>query len=176
MSYKSYTLPITIVSIAIPVVVLVLFYLKPPSLHLGFNLRILPAFHASLNFTTALALITGYYFIRKRKILAHKLCMLTAFSLSVIFLLSYVFYHTMTEPTRFGGEGLIKGIYYFTLLTHIILAVVIVPMVLITISRGLQSRFDAHKKISRWTLPIWLYVAITGVLVYLMISPYYTYV
>lgn len=176
MNSKSYNLPIGIVSVAIPLVVIILFYIKPPEVDLGFNVRILPAFHASINFTTAIMLILGYYFIRSGNKAAHKISMLTAFVLSAVFLVSYVIYHTMTEPTRFGGEGMLKYIYYFILVTHILLAVAIVPMVLFSVSRGLQKRFDQHKRIGRWTLPVWLYVAITGVLVYLMIAPYYEYV
>lgn len=175
MSSKNLTLPITIVSIAVPLVVLVLFYLKPPEVEVGFDLHILPPFHAALNFTTALMLLMGFYFIKNNQRKAHQYAMITAFALSSIFLVSYVVYHTFTEPTRFGGEGLIKGIYYFILISHILLAVVILPMILFTLSHGLQAKYDKHRKIAKFTLPIWIYVAITGVLVYLLISPYYVY-
>jgi putative membrane protein len=101
--------------------------------------------------------------------------MMTAFVLSSVFLISYVTYHTFTEPTRFGGEGILKVIYYFILITHIILATAVLPMVLFSLTYGLQSRFDKHRRVAKWTFPIWLYVAISGVLVYLLISPYYVY-
>jgi putative membrane protein len=99
--------------------------------------------------------------------------MTTAIVLSVLFLLSYVTYHAASESTKFGGEGAIKSIYYFILLSHILLAIVIVPLVLISYVRALSEKFDKHRKIARYTLPLWLYVTITGVIVYLMISPYY---
>lgn len=99
--------------------------------------------------------------------------MLSAVGVSVLFLVSYVTYHATTESTIYGGEGTIRYVYLFILLTHIILAIAIVPLVLITLSRALAQKFDKHKKIARWTLPLWLYVTITGVIVYFMISPYY---
>jgi len=100
--------------------------------------------------------------------------MITAFVLSCIFLISYVVYHLFSAPTHYGGEGALKYIYFFILITHISLSAIIVPLVLFTMTRALQSRFDKHKRIARWTFPIWLYVAVTGVIVYLMLSPYYT--
>jgi putative membrane protein len=149
--------------------------LKPPQVEVGFDLHILPAFHAALNFTTAVMLLTGYVFIRRGQRKVHQYAMMTAFVLSSVFLISYVTYHTFTEPTRFGGEGILKGIYYFILITHIILATAVLPMVLFSLTYGLQSRFDKHRRVAKWTFPIWLYVAISGVLVYLLISPYYVY-
>jgi putative membrane protein len=173
MRDRSINLAITAVSIAIPLLVLTLFYLKPPDVRIGFDLKILPALNASLNFTTALLLLTGFYFIRNRKIHSHRLCMITAFCFSALFLISYVTYHTLTEPTSYGGEGIMRTIYFAILITHIVLAAAIVPLVLITLVRGLQEKFDRHRKIARWTFPLWLYVSITGVVVYLMLSPYY---
>jgi putative membrane protein len=120
-------------------------------------------------------LLTGYVFIRRGQRKVHQYAMMTAFVLSSVFLISYVTYHTFTEPTRFGGEGILKGIYYFILITHIILATAVLPMVLFSLTYGLQSRFDKHRRVAKWTFPIWLYVAISGVLVYLLISPYYVY-
>jgi len=173
MKDKSINWAIGIVSVAIPLVVFTLFYIKPPDVRVSFDLKILPAFNASLNFSTAILLITGFYFIRNKKIRSHRLCMLSAFCLSSIFLISYVIYHTFTEPVSFGGQGLIRYFYFFILITHIVLAAVIVPLVLVTLTRALRERFDRHKKIARWTFPLWLYVAVTGVIVYLMLSPYY---
>ncbi len=134
-----------------------------------------PAFHATLNSLTAIILILGYYFIRTKNQKAHMYCMLSAIGLSTLFLTSYVLYHSLAETSTYGGTGMLKNIYFFILISHISLAIVIVPMVLITVSRALRERFDKHKIIARWTLPLWLYVAITGVVVYFMISPYYPY-
>ena len=173
MKDRSINWAIGIVSLAIPLVVLILFYLKPPSVQLGFDLKILPAFNASLNFSTAILLLSGFYFIKNKKIRSHRLCMITAFCLSALFLISYVTYHALTEPTSYGGQGTMRTVYFFILISHIVLAAVIVPLVLITLVRGLQEKFDRHRRIARWTFPLWLYVAVTGVVVYLMLSPYY---
>ena len=153
--------------------VLLLFYIKPPEVKVGFDLRILPALNASLNFSTAVLLLTGFYFIKNKRIRSHRLCMITAFCFSAMFLVSYVIYHALTEPTLYGGQGMIRNIYFFILITHIVLAAAILPLILITLVRGLQSKYDRHRKIARWTFPLWLYVAVTGVVVYLMLSPYY---
>jgi putative membrane protein len=99
--------------------------------------------------------------------------MMTALVLSSLFLISYVFYHYISAPTKYGGDGILKSIYYFILLTHILLAAVILPFILFTFYQALNGQFDKHKKVARWTFPVWLYVAITGVLVYFLISPYY---
>lgn len=173
MKEKSINLAIGIVSVAVPLVVLLLFYMKPPDVKVGFDLRILPALNASLNFSTAILLITGYYFIRTKRIRSHRLCMITAFCFSALFLVFYVIYHALTEPTLYSGQGMIRNIYFFILITHIVLAAAILPLILITLTRGLQEKFDRHRKIARWTFPLWLYVAVTGVVVYLMLSPYY---
>lgn len=171
---KSFIAPVAIISVAVPLVVVYLFYLTPPQVELGFNLNILPAFHASLNFATAVLLIAGRYFIFNKNMMAHKYSMIAAFVFSAIFLLSYVTYHTLTEPTRYGGTGVIKMIYLFILISHIVLAALILPLILLTMIRAIQERFDKHKVLARFTWPLWLYVAVTGVLVYLMLSPYYS--
>jgi putative membrane protein len=170
---KSFVAPVAIVSVAIPLVVVYLFYLTPPQVELGFNLSLLPAFHASLNFATALLLLLGRYFILNKNLQAHKYSMISAFALSVIFLLSYVTYHLLTEPTKYGGAGIMKVIYLSILITHIVLAALILPLILLTMIRALQERFDKHKVLAKLTWPLWLYVAVTGVLVYLMLAPYY---
>jgi len=173
MKDRSINWAIGIVSVAIPLVVFTLFFLKPPSEKPGLDLKILPALNASLNFSTAILLCTGYFFIRRKKIRAHRLCMLTAFGLSAVFFISYLTYHSLSQPTPFGGQGWIRPVYYFILISHIVLAAAIVPLVLITLTRALRERFDRHRRIARWTFPIWLYVAVTGVVVYLMLMPYY---
>ena len=131
----------------------------------------LPALNAILNSVSAILLITGYFFIRQKNIKAHRASMISAFVTSTLFLISYLTYHFSKElgPTRFQGEGIIRPVYFFILITHTALAIVIVPMVFVTFSRALKKRFDLHRKIARWTLPIWLYVSVTGVIVYLML-------
>ena len=171
LSEKSYTGLIIIASIAIPSVVGVLFFFKKPTVDVGFNLKILPAINASLNFITAILLMVGYFFIRNKQRKLHKYTMITAFALSSVFLISYVTYHSLSNSTHYAGN--FPYVYFPILISHILLAIAIVPLVLFTLSRGLQSRFDKHKKIARWTLPLWLYVAVTGVITYIMISPYY---
>lgn len=173
MNQRIVNLAIGIVSVAVPALVLMLFFIKPPDVQVGFDLRILPALNASLNFSTALLLLTGFYFIRNKRINSHRICMITAFCFSALFLVFYVIYHALTEPTPYGGQGIIRNIYFFILITHIVLAAAILPLILITLVRGLQKKFDRHRKIARWTFPLWLYVAVTGVAVYLMLSPYY---
>lgn len=170
---KVLTKIIVAVSIAIPVVVAILLFTAAPEVETSIDLKLLPKFHAILNSLTAICLILGFVFIKQRNIVAHKTVNLFALLFSVLFLVSYVVYHSLAESTSFGGEGVIRYVYYFILITHIILAAVIVPLVLFTFLRALTSQFEKHKKIARWTLPLWLYVAITGVVVYLMISPYY---
>ena len=135
----------------------------------------LPALNAILNSVSAILLITGYIFIRQKKINAHRASMISAFVTSTLFLTSYLIYHFSKElgPTKFQGEGIVRPVYYFILITHTILATAIVPMVLVTFSRALKKRFDPHRKIARWTLPIWLYVSVTGVIVYLMLYRLY---
>ena len=135
----------------------------------------LPAVNASLNGLSACLLTAGFIFIRQRKIMAHRNCMISAFCVSVVFLICYLTYHTYLAvvlhrgPTRFLDPAWFRPIYLAILLTHTILAMVIVPMILITLSRALRERFDKHKKIARWTWPLWMYVSVTGVIVYLLL-------
>jgi putative membrane protein len=129
----------------------------------------LPALNAVLNGLSAIMLILGYRFIKKREILAHRVCMSGAFLTSVLFLISYVTYHFYHRTTLFQGPGWARPIYFFILFTHVVLAIVIVPLVLITLSRALRGRFLSHRRIARITLPLWLYVSVTGVLVYLIL-------
>lgn len=164
---------IAVLSVAIPLVVAILFFM-PKSESDKVDVSFLPAFHAILNSCTAVALVIGYYNIKRNHVKAHRASMLFAFGLSAIFLVSYVTYHFLGERTIYGGDGLLKYIYYFILLTHIVLAIVIVPLVLLSVYFGITNQLARHRRISRWTFPIWLYVAITGVLVYLLISPYYS--
>ena len=136
-------------------------------------LSALPALNATLNATCALLLVAGYLCIRRRKILAHKICMMSAFVVSILFLVSYLTYHYHVGSVRFAGRGWIRPVYFTILTSHTILAAVIVPLALVTLSRALAARFDKHVRIARWTLPIWLYVSVTGVIVYWMLYHLY---
>jgi uncharacterized membrane protein YozB (DUF420 family) len=133
----------------------------------------LPAVNAVLNATSALLLAIGYLCIRRKKITAHKICMLSAFGTSTLFLISYLTYHYHVGSIRFAGRGGIRILYFAILTSHTILAAAIVPLVLVTLSRALKGRFDRHVRIARWTLPIWLYVSVTGVIVYWMLYHLY---
>jgi uncharacterized membrane protein YozB (DUF420 family) len=133
----------------------------------------LPHVNATLNSISAVLLISGFLFIRRGNITSHRKCMLTACVTSTLFLVGYLTYHSFFGSTSFKGEGWIRPVYFTILLTHTILAVVIVPMVLLTVFRALRERFDAHRRIARWTLPLWLYVSITGVIVYLLLYQIY---
>ena len=126
----------------------------------------LPTLNALLNATSAVLLIAGYLFIRRRKVTGHKVCMLAAFVTSSLFLTSYLILRYYAGMTRFTGQGWIRPVYFTILTSHTILAAGIVPLVLVTLSRALRGRFDRHARIARWTLPLWLYVSVTGVLVY----------
>ena len=136
-------------------------------------LSALPALNAALNGTCALLLTVGYLFIRRRQVLAHKICMGSAFVTSMLFLTSYLTYHYHVGSRPFGGQGAIRSLYFTILISHTILAVTIVPLALVTIYRALKGRFDRHVRIARWTLPLWLYVSVTGVIVYLMLYHLY---
>ena len=133
----------------------------------------LPFFHAILNGCTAILLITGFFWVKNKNTKAHKISMLTAFILSSIFLVSYVVSKLTNAPTPFGGEGMIRYIYFFILVSHILLSIPVLPLALFSIYRGLTGEVDKHKKIVKWTFPVWIYVAITGVLVYIFMNPYY---
>jgi putative membrane protein len=129
----------------------------------------LPAVNATLNATSTLFLIVGWLFIRRRDMRRHRFCMLSAFAASGLFLTSYVVYHANAGSVPYGGQGVLRGVYFAILITHVVLAAVILPLALVTLSRALSRRFDRHRAIARWTLPIWLYVSVTGVVIYLML-------
>lgn len=129
----------------------------------------LPALNAALNAVSAILLTTGYLFIRRRKVREHRRCMLCAFLTSTVFLVSYLTLRYFAGMTRFTGRGWIRPMYFTVLISHTILAAAIVPLALVTISRGMAGRYDRHVRIARWTLPLWLYVSATGVLVYWML-------
>lgn len=167
---KKFNTVITIVSIIVPLVVALLFSVKIPNVErLGF----LPPIYATLNGITAILLILAVIAIKNGKKELHEKIMSTCIGLSLVFLILYIGYHMTSESTAFGGEGAIKYLYYSILISHIILSIVIIPLVLKTYARAYLGKFESHRKLAKITFPIWLYVAITGVVVYLMISPYY---
>ncbi|OUL62689.1 DUF420 domain-containing protein [Flavobacterium sp. AJR] len=171
---KKYNKYIILVSIVIPVVVAILFGVKLKDF--GYNvepLSFLPPIYATINGITALVLIIAVMAIKKGNRKLHERLMTTAIALSLAFLVMYIAYHMTSDSTKFGGEGAIRYVYFFILISHILLSIAIVPLVLITYVRAIANTFDKHRKIARITYPLWLYVAITGVIVYLMISPYY---
>ncbi len=134
---------------------------------------ILPHLNATLNAMSAVLLTAGYLFIRRKKVTAHKNCMISAFFVSLLFLISYLTYHYHVGSVRFMGKGWIRPVYFSILISHTVLAAAIVPLVLITLRRALKGRFDKHVRLARWTLPLWLYVSVTGVVVYLMLYHLY---
>jgi uncharacterized membrane protein YozB (DUF420 family) len=129
----------------------------------------LPTLNAALNTLSAVLLCAGYFFIRAKNIRAHRACMLAAFACSTLFLASYLIYHYQVGSVPYKGQGWIRPVYFAILLTHTILATAVVPLALITLARALRERFAAHRRIARWTFPIWLYVSVTGVVVYVML-------
>lgn len=161
---------IVILSVAIPLVVAALFGIK-----VDIELPVfLPPIYAGTNAITSVILIIAFWAIRMKNIELHKRLMVTAIVLSVVFLVMYVLYHMTSDSTPYGGKGFIKYLYYFILISHILLSVVVIPFVLITFVRAITNDIERHKKIARITLPLWLYVTISGVMVYFMILPYYT--
>ena len=167
---KIYNRLIIVVSIAIPIVVAVIFTVKIPN---ATPLNFLPPIYATINAITAVLLIFALRAIKSGKRLLHERLMKVCMGLLLFFLVMYIAYHMTSDSTPYGGEGFIAYVYYFILISHIILAIVLIPMVLTSYVRAIQRQFDPHKKIAKITFPIWLYVAVTGVIVYLMISPYY---
>ena len=168
---NKYGIWIKIISVAIPVIVAILFGVR-----VDYELPIfLPPIYSSLNALTAVLLVLALIAIKSKKIKLHQRLMQTCIALSLVFLVMYIAYHMTTDPTTFGGEGYVKSLYFFILISHIILSIALIPLVLISYVRAFQEEFPAHRKISKITFPIWLYVAVTGVVVYLMISPYYVY-
>tara|TARA_Y100000748_G_C15452900_1_gene471686 strand:- start:201 stop:743 length:543 start_codon:yes stop_codon:yes gene_type:complete len=167
VKYKKW---IILISVAIPVAVAILFGIRIPNVE---PLNFLPPIYATINALTAVLLIFAFMAIKQKKITMHERLMKISIALSVVFLLMYVAYHMTSDPTPFGGKGIIKGVYFFILISHIFLSIGIIPMVLVTYVRAISKLFEDHKKIAKITFPIWLYIAITGVIVYLMISPYY---
>jgi len=133
----------------------------------------LPKLNAIINATCSVLLMTSFYYIKKRDVSTHKKLNIITFILSALFLVSYIIYHSTGNEAKFGGQGIIRPIYFFILITHIILAAAVLPLVLLSFYRGMKMQVEKHRKLVRWSFPIWLYVTITGVIVYLMMAPYY---
>lgn len=166
---KNYRILIITLSVLIPLVVAALFRVK-----IDMQLPVfLPPVYAGINALTSLVLIGSLWAVKNKKVKLHELLMKVALGLSALFLVLYVLYHMTSASTPYGGEGIMRPVYYFILISHILLSLAVVPFVLITFLRGITGDFEKHKKIARFAFPLWLYVAVTGVLVYLMISPYY---
>ena len=185
---------IWVVSIIVPLVVALLLFTKWDYDKLVFDFRIpnqdpiilmenlpivkpltfLPPIYATINGLTAILLVLAVYYIKKGKRKIHENLIKVCIALSLSFLVMYIAYHLTTDPTSFEGTGAISFLYFFILITHILLSIIVIPMVLVSYSRAVQSKFILHKKIAKITFPVWLYVAVTGVVVFLMISPYYS--
>jgi putative membrane protein len=173
---KKYNKLITLVSILIPVVVAVLFGIKLKDF--GYDvepLSQLPPIYATINGFTALLLVFAVIAVKNGKLKLHENLIKVAMLCSIAFLGLYVAYHMTSDSTPYGGEGFMRYIYFFILLTHIILSIVIIPIVLVTYARAMVGNFSQHKIIAKYAFPLWLYVAVTGVIVYIMISPYYVH-
>ena len=163
---------IVALSIVIPVAVAVLFGIPKVE---GVNTTFLPPIYATINGLTAVLLLVSVQAIRRGKQALHELLMKICIGLSALFLVMYVVYHVTNEPTSYGGEGILRYVYFFVLISHILVSICVIPFVLFTFARALTGKFQRHKALAKYTYPLWLYVAITGVIVYLMISPYYTH-
>jgi len=167
---KKYNVYIVILSITIPIVVALMFSVK-----LDVKLPVfLPPIYATINAITGVLLIIAVWAIKNKKRMLHERLMKTAILCSVVFLMMYLAYHMTSDSTKFGGEGAIKYIYLFILLSHILLSIVVIPFVLLTYVKAITNDFEKHKKIAKITFPLWLYVAVSGVVVYVLISPYYS--
>ncbi len=166
---KKYNKWIVFLSIAIPLAVAMMFSVK-----LDLTIPIfLPPIYATVNALTSVVLIIAFWAIKNKKVKLHERLMKTAILFSIFFLIMYVVYHMTSDSTKYQGEGVLKTVYFIILISHILLSIVVIPFVLITYVRAITNNIELHKKIARITFPLWLYVAITGVIVYVMIAPYY---
>ncbi len=160
--------------ISIAVLILVVLMRTPNKIDLGISFHFLPPFHAIVNTLTAITLIIAFTKIKQKNVEAHRKSIYIAMGLSLVFLLSYVLYHFTTPETKFGGEGWVRGLYFFFLLTHILLAAITLPFILFTFVNAYTNQIDKHRRLARWVFPLWLYVAVTGPICYLMLMPYYS--
>lgn len=171
---KSFTW-IVVISIIVPVLVAVLLFMPKKTNIANEWVYFLPHLNAVINSAAAIALIFGLYFIKNGRISQHKMAMSSALGLGAVFMVSYIIYHANAESTSFGGEGVVKNIYYFILISHILLAAIAMFPILLAYYYGYTGRIARHRKVVRYAYPIWLYVTLSGVIVYWMISPYYSF-
>ncbi|WP_405399357.1 DUF420 domain-containing protein [Maribacter sp. Asnod2-G09] len=169
---KKFNKLIAVVSVIIPIVVAILFGVKLPNVE---PLSFLPPIYATINGITAVLLLVAVWAIKNGNQKLHQSLMTTNIALSLLFLMMYIAYHMTSDSTSYGGEGAIKYVYYFILITHIVLSIALIPLVLRTYAMAYLKKFEDHRALAKYTFPVWLYVAVTGVVVYLMISPYYAY-
>ncbi len=160
---------IIVLSVVIPLVIAALFKVKIK----GYDFSYLPPIYATINGITAILLLISYWAIKNKRRFVHETINRFCIILSAAFLVMYVLYHMTSESTPYGGQGVMRTVYFTILITHIVLSVAVVPMILFTFSRALAGNFERHRQLARFTFPVWLYVAVTGVLVYALISPYY---
>lgn len=173
MQQRNYKPLIVVLTIAINGLILLAFILPKLPVWKRYHFSVLPLLNAVLNGLTFLLLLAALYAALRKKIRLHRLFIFLAFSCTSLFLFAYLLYHFSTPSTRYGGGGILRGIYFFILSTHVFLAALTVPLALFTMAAGLNNQVERHRKIARWTMPVWLYVSFTGVVVYLLISPYY---
>ncbi|GAB4495538.1 MAG: DUF420 domain-containing protein [Saprospiraceae bacterium] len=163
----------TLAYIVSAVVLLLVGAMRRYKIDLGIDFSFLPPIHASLNALAAVILVSALYFIKNKQVENHRRAIYAAMVCSALFLISYVLYHFTTPETRYGGQGVMRTVYFFLLITHVVLAAVILPFILLTFTRAYTNQFERHKKMARWVFPLWLYVAVTGPICYLMLRPYY---
>jgi putative membrane protein len=157
------------------VVLLLVGLMRRVKIDLGVDFSFLPPLHASLNALTAVILLAALYFIKNKNVEAHRKAIYAAMATSALFLVSYVLYHFTAPETRFGGTGTIRTVYFILLITHVVLAALILPFIFFTFNRAYTAQYERHKKMARWVYPLWLYVAVTGPVCYLMLKPYYAH-
>lgn len=155
------------------IVLLLVILMRRVKIQTDIDFSFLPPIHASLNALCAVILLVAFYFIKNKQVEYHRRAIYAAMLCSALFLISYVLYHFTTPETRYGGVGVIRAVYFFILITHVVLAAVILPFILLTFTRAYTHQFERHKKMARWVFPLWLYVAVSGPVCYLMLRPYY---
>lgn len=170
---RNYTPLIWILTIVVYILVMLLSYVPAPAGAEQVDWTFLPMLNAIFNSFTFLFLLAAWIYIKKGNVVRHRKFIIAAFTTTTLFLITYLSYHYLTVETSYGGDGFLKYVYYFVLFTHIVLAAVIVPMVLTTVAHAINGLHEKHRRIARWTMPLWLYVSITGVLVYVLLAPYY---
>ncbi|WP_240666533.1 DUF420 domain-containing protein [Longirhabdus pacifica] len=173
MKEKSYNVFIAIFSVTVVILIAILYFLPDYEGMVNFDVTIFPLLNAIFNVFTFSFLLCSLYAIKNKNIKVHRNFILAAFVSTFFFLISYVTYHFLSEPTPFGGNSILKYVYYFILISHILLAILNVPLALLSVVRGYMGQVEKHRKIGKITMPIWLYVSFTGILVYVLISPYY---